>query len=253
MRHSTVIAGTAAAALTLAGCYPPHPHSHRDEPLKAIASLDCPDSVGDLTRTAASSDGKSCAYTADGGAQVGLQLVAIDPADPKAALAPIEAQLKTEIPNAGAPAAAGAAAATGGSDKDRVDIDLPGIHIHANGSGDTGNAGVRINAGDHGAHVQVGDQTVARGGGEAMGSKGVSINAGDNGAEIRVNEPGSGLRYSFILASDTAGPNGYKFVGYETRGPASGPLVVAAIRAKSDEHEDLYHDVHKLLARNVGG
>ena len=253
MRHSIVLAGAAAAALTLAGCYPPHPHSHRDEPLKAIASLDCPDSIGDLTRTAASSDGRSCAYTADGGAQVGLQLVAIDPADPKAALAPIEAQLKSEIPNAGAPAAAGDAAATGGSDKDRVDIDLPGIHIHANGSGDTENAGVKINAGDHGAHVQIGDQTVERGGGEGMSGKGVTVNAGDNGAEIRVNEPGSGLRYSFILASDTAGPNGYKFVGYETRGPASGPLVVAEIRAKSDEHEDLYHDVHKLLARNVGG
>jgi hypothetical protein len=99
------------------------------------------------------------------------------------------------------------------------------------------------------------DKDVNIGGGSAgmSGHGGVTINAGDNGAEIRVSEPGSGMRFSFILASDNPGPHGYKLAGYEARGPASGPLVVASILAKSEEHDDLYHDVHKLLSLNVGG
>jgi hypothetical protein len=41
--------------------------------------------------------------------------------------------------------------------------------------------------------------------------------------------------------------------GYEARGPAGGPVVVAEVLAKSDDDDDLRHDIHALIRRNVGG
>ncbi len=61
------------------------------------------------------------------------------------------------------------------------------------------------------------------------------------------------MRRSFILASDTPGPSGYKMVGYEARGPQTGPLVVATMMAKTDDHDELRDAVRDLLKANVGG
>jgi hypothetical protein len=59
---------------------------------------------------------------------------------------------------------------------------------------------------------------------------------------------------SYILASDTPGPHGYRMAAYEARGPSAGPLAVASILAKDHEsHDELRHEVRDLLARNVGG
>ena len=230
-------------ALALAACTPPHPHRHIDAALKTIASLDCPATQGDLTRQSAAADGKSCLYGDDQGGQVTLQLIDLAGQDPGAALAPLEAQLKAEMPDV-----AGATAGAAPTDKDRVDIDLPGIHIHANGDND---ATVQVAGGTSGQNVAVTDQN---GGSRVTVAKpGVSVFAHDNGAEIRVNEPGSGVRRSFILASDNPGPNGYKAVGYEARGPLGGPLVVASVKTKSDDHDSMKDDMRDLLRLNVGG
>ena len=67
----------------------------------------------------------------------------------------------------------------------------------------------------------------------------MTVNATDGGARIDVQENGSGVRSMFMLASDQPGPNGWKSVGYEARGPQSGPLVVATILSKSDHNNDL--------------
>ena len=230
IRFAIAAAGVGVAALTLAACTPPHPRHHTEAALKTIAALDCPATQGDLTRKSAAADGKSCLYGDDQGGQVTLQLIDLAGQDPAAALAPLEAQLKAEMP-----AAAAAKAGAPPTDKDRVDIDLPGIHIHANGNDD---ATVQVAGGAGGNAV-------------AVAKPGVSVFAHDNGAEVRVNEPGSGVRRSFILASDTPGPSGYKTVGYEARGPVGGPLVVASAKAKSDD--DLKDDMRDLLRLNVGG
>lgn len=236
----------AGAALALAGCHPPHPHAAA--PLRAVSSLDCPDTQGDLTRKSAAADGKTCVYATEAGDQVTLQVVALNGGDTRAALQPIEAQLKTEVPTAGAETSA--AAAPGVPDKDRVDINLPGIHIHANGDGhaDVDTAGVHVAAHDHGGS---GDNAVVQV--DGMGSKGVTVNAGEGGAQIHIDEGGSGVRARFIVASETAGPHGYRMAGYEVRGPAGGPIVVAEVLAKSDDQDDLRHDIHALIRRNVGG
>jgi len=149
------------------------------------------------------------------------------------------------------PASIGTNAAGGGTDNDRVDIDLPGIHIHANGHdhGDNDHASIHID----GAGADKSAAVVDKNGRAAVAATkpGVAIDAGDNGAQISVNEPGSGVRQSFILASDSPGPNGYRMVGYEARGPAGGPLVVASAKAKSDDN--LKDDMRDLLRLNVGG
>lgn len=248
MRPFGLTAGglTASAALALAGCHPPHPHAAA--PLRAVSSLDCPDTQGDLTRKSVAADGKTCVYATEEGDQVTLQVVSLAGGDVHAALQPIETQLKSEIPAAAPPAVA--PGASGAPDKDRVDINLPGIHIHANGDGhaDVDTAGVHVAAHDHGGS---GDSAVVQVNG--LGAKGVTVSAGEGGAQIHIDEGGSGVRARYILASDTAGPHGYKMAGYEARGPAGGPIVVAEVLSKSDDDEDLRHDIHGLIRRNVGG
>jgi hypothetical protein len=236
------------AALMLAACSFPHPHHWNDAALKTISSLNCPDGEGDLMRKSAASDGKTCLYGDDAGDEVTLQLIDLSGGDAKTALAPLEAQLKAEMP-----ATTASADNAGASDNDRVDIDLPGIHIHANGhdKGDNDHASIRINGAGTDKSTTVTDQN----GQVAVSATkpGVAVDAGENGAQISVNEPGSGVRQSFILTSDSPGPNGYRMVGYEVRGPAAGPLVVASMKVKSDDHDSLNHDVRKLLRLNVGG
>ena len=227
-RLAMILGGAGLAALTLSACNPPHPHPHKDMPLRVISRLECPEDAGDLTLKSAEGDGKSCLYTSDDGALVTLQLVDLAGKDAATALAPLETQLKAELPpNPNAAV----------SESDKVDIDLPGIHIHANGDDKAGGK-------DHGA------ATVEA---KAPGGGGVTVNANDNGAEIHVGGSGAGIRQMFILASDTAGPNGYKLVGYEARGPVGGPVMVASVKGKEKDHDDLFHDVGKLLDRNVGG
>lgn len=244
MRHKAIWAGVALAAVSLAACNPPHPKPK--PPLKAITALDCPDSQGDLKRRSASGDGKTCVYGTDAGDQVTLQLVGLDGKDVRTALAPIEAQLKQEVPAA----AGGTTPGAGAPDKDKVDIDLPGIHIHTSGDGhakvDT--AGVHVDADDK---TSGGAAKVSVDGGPS--GHGVVVNADEGGAQIRVDQGGGGVRATYILASETAGPHGYKVAGYEARGPAGGPIAVASILAKADDEDDLRHDVRALLERNVGG
>jgi hypothetical protein len=249
-----VLALLAVAGLTLAGCNPPHPKPK--PPLHAVSALDCPDSEGDLTRKSAAADGKSCVYGTDGGDQVTLRLVSLDGKDASTVLDPIETELKSELPGAttdesNPPTPASPPNAPGAPDKDRVDIDLPGIHIHGASDGRTNvdTAGVHVEA--HDGAGRSGDHAVVRIGGS--GANGVSVNANDQGAQIRVHESGPGVRATYILASETPGPHGYRAAGYEARGPAGGPIVVATIYAKTGDHDDIQRDVRDLLRHNVGG
>ncbi|MHB8529048.1 MAG: hypothetical protein ACYC8V_05995 [Caulobacteraceae bacterium] len=189
-----------------------------------------------MTLKSQSGDGTSCVYRDPEGAEVDLQLVKLGGTDPQNVLAPIENALKTELP----PAGASAAAPAGHGDHDRVDINLPGVHIHANenGSADVQAAGVNVNASGQGAANVL--------------ARGVTVNANQAGAQIRVNDAGPGVRSTFLLVSDVAGPHGYKFVGYEARGPDSGPLAIAQFKGRGEDHDDLDHEVKRLLDRNVG-
>jgi hypothetical protein len=257
MRASVPVALAAAFALT--ACNPPHPRP--PPPLRAVSTLDCPETQGDLTRKSAAPDGKSCVYADADGDQVTLQLLGLDGKDLRTAMAPIEAQLLTEVPAASEkPAPASPAnphapgAATPGA-KDRVDIDLPGVHIHtsADGHAKVDAQGVHVDAHDDDGHDgdrHDHDRADVRIGGAGAG---VTINANDGGAQVRVDEKGTGLRARYILASESPGPHGFTTGWYEARGPVGGPVAVAVVLSKSHDDEDKRHDVRQLLKRNVGG
>jgi hypothetical protein len=253
------LAAAAVASLATASCTPPHPHPRAGSgPLRQISALDCPDDQGDLELKSGGTGQKTCVYRTDDGSQVTLELVALDGGSPQAALAPLEAELRTEAPAAVAqtdqPADKGWTGVSAGRDHpdghDRVDIDLPGLHIHTHGEGaaDVDAGGVHVQAHDHGPG---GDnaQVLVNGGEHGQ----VTVNAHDGGAQIRVDQPGSGVRLSYMLASDKGGPNGYRIAAYEARGPQGGPLAVAKVLSRDRDWDGLRHDVRELLRRNVGG
>ena len=211
------------AVVGLAACNSPHPKAKVTAPLRAISALDCPAEQGDLTLKSMASDGQSCLYGADDGSQLALQIVKYV-GDPQAALAPLEASLKAELP----PETLSTAAVS--SDKNAVEINLPGIHIHANDKDKSGAANVQIGGG---------------------GLGGVTVNAHDNSAQVSVDARGAGIRRAFVLTTDHPGPHGYKVVGYEAAGPSGGPLVVVSAMSKDDD--SLHDEMRALLRRNVGG
>ena len=210
--------------------------------LRTISKLDCPQKQGELTLTSAAADGKTCAYAMDG-AEVTLRLVALTNGDARAALDPIEAELKGLIPpprkGAGATASVDAQDKSGNGG-DKAEINFPGLHIKADDDGaDIRLGNIKIDADDDGAEVKVGNETV--------------VNATDKGAEIRTLKSGEDFRSTYILASDKDA-NGHRVVGYEARGPKAGPIVVAVVKAQRDSRNqrDLFDDMKDLVERNVG-
>ena len=272
------LACASAMALTAAACGPKVP--------AARAALECPMKQGDLTRTSASSDGKTCTYAAEGGAEVTLQLVSTQ-GGVDSTLAAIETNLLANRLTPEQQAAAGAAtgAAAGGSaasaaaadaaakqaaaDTKGLDLDLKvdgkavdavnvemknGKTVVTEGEGSTTRIdllGIHIvaNDSDDTANIRVGP---------------VNIDADEDTATIRVrrdvrlrgealNPEKRGLRATFIYTGGDL-PDGYRFVGYEAGGPKRGPLTVAVVRSKSGgpDGEDLYPDVKKLVRKNGG-
>lgn len=209
--------------------------------LRTISKLDCPQKQGELTLVGTAADGKTCAYAMDG-AEVTLRLVALEGGDAKAALDPIEAELKGIIPapQKSAGATASVDAEEDNSGKGKAEINFPGLHIKADeGGADIRLGNIRVDADEGGAEVKVGNET--------------TVNATDEGAEIRTLKGGDEVRSTYILASDK-GSNGYHVVGYEARGPKAGPIVVAVVKAQRDDRSqrDLFDDMKDLVEHNVG-
>ena len=235
MRPPTILI-VSGATLALAACHPPYFHRYGHQPYKTVTTLDCPQEQGDLSRKNVASDGKSCDYSSADGSAVTLRLISLTGTTADSALSPLETSLRVEVP---------ATDTSAGKDEGRVDIDLPGIHIHASGKeGDKDSGEVKIG---RGVSIGAGNTMVSGDGGA------VDIDAHDKGAEIRVKEGHGGTRRDFILASDTPGPHGYRVAGYEARGPQGGPLVVASLLAKTDDHDRVSHDIRALVRLNVGG
>lgn len=262
-------------ALTTAACSPKTP------PVRA--ALDCPMKQGDLSRTGAATDGKSCTYVTSAGAEVTLQLVSTA-GRPDQALEAIETTLlanrapakttdaaRSENTKADArPDKTGSAEVTNKVETDvqkaiedavqdtkgagvTVRIDKTGKHVSETGDGKTrvDLPGIHIVADDasDSANVRVGP---------------ISINAGDGGATIRLRRDvrlrgeafspqKRGLRATFIYTGEDL-PDGYRFVGYEAGGPKAGPIAVAVVRSRleSDDGGEIYPDVKKLVRKNGG-
>lgn len=253
-------------AITLAACHPVqishHHHTgwimgdhpfwdgHDDTPVTVAATLNCPEAQGDLTRTGAAADGKSCQYHGDEDEDVTLSLVSLNGQTPQAALAPLEAQLQGLVPARNGPSMVNIDAGHDDDDHngdeggrhDHAKIDLPGLHINANGD----KADIRILGTDIKADGDKADIHTN------MGMKDAVIHAGPGGAEIRAGEAGQhSAQLVYVLAGDNPGPSGYRAVGYMARGPVAGPLVVGQFKSKEGGRHGHDRDLQRLIDLNV--
>jgi hypothetical protein len=254
MIRTSIAAALGLSALALVACNPkPLQHSSFHDmavgaddshPMKMISALDCPDREGGLTRTAQAADGKSCDYQGPGDETVHLALVSLDGKSPTDAMAPMKSELKGLVAApADGPVSVEASKDEGGAD--RAKIDLPFFHVDAEGDkADVKIFGTTVHANGKNADVHT-----------DMGLKNTTVHAGPGGAEVVAEDVGKvNASLVYVLAGESAGPSGYKAVGYIAKGPKDGPLVAAEFRAKQSHHSNDEHgDIGRLIDRNVRG
>lgn len=276
----------------LAACNPAPLGRGRDRGDRALlvnTRLDCPDRQGELRRTGLAEDGRSCRYSGPDGQEVTLSYLALDGRSPEAALAPIEAELRTLVPSAAAPEPGTIARET----EPPTDAELPqppeppeapaaaeGVptppkppeppQVDRAWTAGGGRHGDRVKVDLPFLHIEADgtndrakvrvfgteidagdDRAVVRG--SWNGSK-HEIHAGDGGAEMRFGSVGRNRAdLTYILASDAPGPGGYRAAAYVAKGPVAGPLVIASGRAREgwDNHHDQADDLKDLVNRNV--
>jgi hypothetical protein len=278
--------GLGATGLILAAC---HPVEHRDHLrfigpetgfMQVNARLECPETAGDLTRSAVAADGLSCSYSGPNDETVALQLTPLAGATPQAVLARLETQLKTDTgltdlapptpppppppPGAKAPGAkvadakdwdAGASASSDDSDDndhdDKDDDDKGPAPTNREGAkGDHTKIdlpGLHISTNGDKADVSLPGLSIRANGDHAEVHAGwwgrsATIEGHDGGATIRIGRADrSGVDSMLIVSSDQPSPAGYRAIGYVAKGPPEGPLVVALFKAKSGRHSQ--HDL----------
>lgn len=238
--------------------------------LKVVETLQCPQTVGTLTRKgAASAGGAICTYSGPRGAEVSLHLVKLDGAAPAEALRAFEDRLSESLPQAvaqlkasstaegsAATASATATATSGDSTSVRapgVDIQtkdddasvrLPGLRIETKGD----QSSVRIG----GFHIDANDSSGTVDIKGSHGGDNVSVQAHQDSAEIRTSAGGDATRASWILTDNRPSAEGWRLVGYEARGPARGPIVVATVRTRDRDRGRVFEDAKDLVTLNVG-
>ncbi|MGA0544727.1 methyltransferase type 11 [Brevundimonas sp. VNH65] len=253
--------------------------------LKVVETLQCPDTLGSLTRKgSASADGLSCDYVGSRGAEVTLHLVRLDGRSADEALDGFERRLAALLPEAAAKVgadkarqqaeaakadaeaaradaeAARADAQAARADGDHVSVVAPGVRIEAEDRGGAGDRatvrlpGIRIEAEGDNARVQIGGMRIDSRDGQGVRTEttGVSVNANSEATEVRVAAPGEAVRANYILTDGAPQPGGWSVVGYEARGPRGGPLVVATVRAKERGRDRVFDDARDLVTLNVG-
>jgi hypothetical protein len=251
--------------------------THTEDPeakgaLKVVDALQCPQTMGSLTRKgSASAEGTVCTYAGPRGAEVSLHLVKLEGTSATDALKAFEDRLSTSLPQAVAQlrasaeeSAAAAAAAAAPADPapagDRASVHAPGVDIQAEGDDATVRLpGLRIESTGDDASVRIGGFHIDANDGEGRvdveGSEGgdnVSVQAHQDAAEIRTSAGGGATRSSWILTDNRPSEEGWRLVGYEARGPAGGPIVVATVRARDRDRGRVFEDAKALVGLHVG-
>jgi len=235
--------------------------------LKVVETLQCPQTMGSLTRKGSAIEGGAvCIYAGPRGAEVSLHLVKLDGAGPAQALKAFEDRLSAAMPQAveqlkaasaeGAAKAAEANAPSG----DRASVQAPGVDIRAEGDDATVRLpGLHIESKGDEARVRIGGFRIdATDDGSTVEIEGpddgdsVSVQANQDAAEIRTSAGGGATRASWILTDNRPSEAGWRLVGYEARGPAGGPIVVATVRARDRDRGRVLEDAKDLVALNVG-
>ncbi len=245
--------------------------------LKVIETLQCPETLGVLTRKgSAHSGGDVCVYSGPRGAEVSLHLVKLDDQSADTVLDRFEQDLARSMPHTAAALAAsqeasqaraeadaaraeadaaraegdairaegdriraeGAAVAAG----ERASVRLPGLTVEAEGD----KANVRF--GNFSIQADDASQTVD----VSSDDESVSVQARDDAAEIRTSAPGDTVRTTYILTDNRPAEEGWRLVGFEARGPEGGPIVIATVRAKDRDSDGVFDSAKDLVTLNVG-
>lgn len=296
-----LIASLSALAVLTAGCDGEngvHISSSASESdargvLKVIDTLQCPETLGVLTRKGtAQAGGTVCIYSGPRGAEVSLHLVTLDEADPiekvltrfetllSAAMPRTVADLKVSQDAEAARIAADAArveadaalveadaarveadaaeAAARAADTDRASVRMPGVTIEAQGDkADVQLPGMSVNADGDRATVRIGNISINADDSRqsvdvASSDESISVQAHDDAARIRTQAPGDAVRTTYRLTDSRPSDQGWRMVGYEARGPAGGPIVVATVRSKERDSDGAFDSARDLVTLNVG-
>jgi hypothetical protein len=174
--------------------------------------------------------------------------------------AAVAARGDAEVARAEADAARAEAAASG----DHASVRAPGVNIQADGDDASVHLpGISIDSKGDNASVRIGgfhiDARDGEGGDDAHvdirasdGGDEVSVQAHNDSAEVRTRAAGDATRASWILTQNQAAPSGWRLVGYEARGPAGGPIVVAVVRSRDANRGRVFEDAKDLVSLNVG-
>lgn len=246
-----------------------------DGVLKVVGALQCPETLGGLTRKgSASGDGLVCNYTGPRGAEVSLHLVQLGSSSVDDVLAGFETRLAADLPEAAARVGAQIeqVAATGSTDQgeavsgsgpespegnssETAKVTVPGVSVEARDDRSSVRLpGIRIDTDGDRANVRIGGMHINATDGQQVQVRApsVSINASDQATEVRASEQGEAIRAHYILTDAVPRPGGWALVGYEARGPRVGPIVVATVRAKEGNRDSVFEDARELVTLNVG-
>ncbi|MFW2341055.1 methyltransferase type 11 [Brevundimonas sp.] len=230
--------------------------------LKVVDTLQCPQTQGSLTRKGtARAGGTVCVYAGPRGSEVTLHLQPLNGASVDDVLKAFEDRLSGDMPETIAAVQASApSGTTAASGSDSATVEAPGVSIQA--EGDTAEVkvpGLSIDADGDRASIRIGGVTIDANdsasrvnieGGPDDGS--VNIQAAADGALIRTRAAGDATRATWLVTDGQTDGLGWRLVGYEARGPAGGPLVIAVFRAKETDKDPLMDDARALLTLNVG-
>ncbi len=280
MKSLTLLTAS-ALALTGAACSPKTPPQR--------AALDCPAKQGQLTRSAAAADGKSCVYLTPEGAEIQLQLVSTAGRGPDAVLSAIEADLldhrtgsyapttDTKAPAAGSPLPAKA-------ERSAAEPKIPAAPSTAESQAEKAVREAEEDSRSVTVRVDIGGEGKSHGGGHDGDTTRVSlpgirivanehddtadvrvgplsVKAGDDGVDLRVrrdvrlrgeafNPQKRGIRATFIYTGKDL-PAGLRFVGYEAAGPKAGPITVATVRSKLEPESNDSDSIYPDVKRLV--
>lgn len=197
------------------------------EPVSIGDKLNCPEEEGELKRTSAASDGRSCAYSSDRGV-VELSLMDTTNGDATTALAPVRAGIDAMLPHQASGATVQVSSENiNGHDVSKVD--MPFIHVSDDGRR---------------SHVRV---------------FGINIDADNNSSKNKTGEATAtphGSEFVYILAGSPPSSEGYHAAGYIARSDTSGKLVVATFKYRNGDNfvnhgDDHDSDLNALIDLNA--
>ena len=258
-------------------------HDGKKGVLKVIDTLQCPQTMGVLTRKgSAQAEGTVCTYVGPRGAEVTLHLIALEAGDDvDDVLKMFEDRLTRDMPSAAEAIANGqresaraeAEAARAEAEAEQADAEAARADAHAaraespvsasqskSAGGDTAHVrlpGLSVDAQGDKANVRIGpihiraDDENANVNIDADGET-VNIQAHDDGAEIRTRESGAATRATWLLTDGRRSQEGWRSVGYQARGPEGGPIVLVTVRTRERNHDRVFDAAEDLLALNVG-